>query len=117
MELKEITKSLSKHRVFLLVAFFVGILAGAGFFFMPKTYTSSGSFYVRRSADTLKFKYFAYEGYYAQQTGLSYANTVQSLFESLDVRFEALNKLNIPTDTTNLIKYSRYIRAKRSGHS
>jgi capsular polysaccharide biosynthesis protein len=115
MELREIIKILTKYKVALAISVVIGVLGGIAFYISPKTYSASGSFYIKRGADTLRFKYFAYEGYYAQQTGLSYTNTVMALFESLDIRFEALNKLNLPTDNTSLRRYSRIIKAKKVG--
>lgn len=115
MELNRIIKNLGKYKILYIVCLVLGLLGGLGFYLLPKTYISTGSFYVKRSADTLKFKYFEYEGYYAQQTGISYTNTILALFESMDIRFEALDKLNLPTDMNSLRKYSRLIRAKKAG--
>lgn len=115
MELREIAKILIKYKIALAISVVMGVMGGIAFFIAPKTYSATGSFYIKRGADTLRFKYFAYEGYYAQQTGLSYTNTVIALFESLDIRFEALNKLNLPTDNASLRKYSRIIKAKKVG--
>jgi capsular polysaccharide biosynthesis protein len=115
MELREIIKILIKYKVALVISVAIGILGGIAFFISPKIYYATGSFYIKRAVDTTRFNYFAYEGYYAQQTGLSYTNTVTALFESPDVRFEALNRLNFPTDGEGLRKYSKMIKVKKMG--
>jgi capsular polysaccharide biosynthesis protein len=115
MELNEIVKNLRKHNKILLFAAIVGILGGYLFYLAPKPYYATGSFYVKRAVDTTKFQYFSYEGYYGQQAGLSYTNTVLALFESLDVRYEALNSINLPTDIDSLKKYSGMIKVKKTG--
>lgn len=115
MELKEIVINLNKHKLTLLASVLVGIFLGYLFYTTPKNYHAVGSFYVKRAADTTKFKYFSYDGYYAQQTGLSYTNTILALFESTDVINEALKKINLSTDINNFKKYSRMIQAKKTG--
>jgi capsular polysaccharide biosynthesis protein len=115
MELKEIVKNLKKHNKILFLSAVVGILCGYLVYLAPKPYYATGSFYIKRAVDSTKFKYFTYEGYYAQQTGLSYTNNVLALLESLDIRKEAMENLNLPTDTINLRKYSSMIRVKKSG--
>jgi capsular polysaccharide biosynthesis protein len=98
MELKQIFKNLKKYKIALLLSAVVGVLAGLVFYLAPKTYYATGSLYVTRAIDDVKFKYFAYEGYYAQQTGVSHTNNVLSLIDSLDTR-----------------KYATMIKAKKSG--
>lgn len=115
MEFQEIIKTYQKHKIEIFLSLLVGAGLGAAYFISPKSYQATGSLYIKRSVDTLKFKYFAYEGYYAQQTGLAYTNTVMTLIQSPDIRFEALNKLNLPTDTFSLRKYARLITARKTG--
>jgi capsular polysaccharide biosynthesis protein len=115
MELKQIIKNLKKYKIALLLSAVVGVLAGLVFYLAPKTYYATGSLYVTRAIDDVKFKYFAYEGYYAQQTGVSHTNNVLSLIDSLDTRNESLRKLNLPVDTNSLRKYATMIKAKKSG--
>ena len=115
MEIKEIVKNLSKHSQVLILSSVAGVLLGYLFYLGPKPYYATGSFYIKRSVDTTRFNYFAYEGYYGQQTGLSYTNTVLALFESLDIRYKALTNINLPTDINNLRKYSGMITVKKAG--
>jgi len=115
MELKQVLKNLKKYKIALLLSAVVGVLAGLVFYLAPKTYYATGSLYVTRAIDDVKFKYFAYEGYYAQQTGASHTNNVLALIESLDIRSEALKKLSIPVNTSNLRKYSSMIKVRRTG--
>lgn len=115
MELKEIVKTLRKYNRTLAASAVAGLLLGYLGYLAPKPYYATGSFYIKRSVDTTRFNYFAYEGYYGQQAGLSYTNTVMALFESLDIRYMALTNINLPTDIYNLRKYSEMIKVKKTG--
>lgn len=117
MELKDIIKKLKKYRIFVAVAALVGIILGYAYFLIPHTYTASGSFYINRAVQIQKENngYFTYEGYYSQQTALSYTNTVVALLESYDVRSESLKNLNIQVNEASLRKYGRLIKVKKMG--
>ncbi len=108
-------KNLRKHSKILILSAVGGILLGYLLYLVPKPCYATGSFFIKRSVDNTRLTYFAYEGYYGQQTGLSYTNTVLALFESLDIRYEALANINLPTDINNFRKYSAMIKVKKTG--
>jgi capsular polysaccharide biosynthesis protein len=113
MELKDLFKVIKKHKNVLLSFAVLGVILGALVYSLPTKYISTGSLYIKRAADT-STNFFTYEGYYSQQTALSYTSTVVGLLESVDIQSKALNKLNIPVDETTLRKYARYIKVKKS---
>jgi capsular polysaccharide biosynthesis protein len=115
MELRNIVKNLSKYKIFLAVSVIIGMLLGMFYYSLPKTYTATGSFYVKRSVDTLRLSYFSYEGYYGQQTAQAYTNTAIALFESLDTRFESLSRVGLSTNIVNLKKFSKVIKVTKAG--
>lgn len=91
------------------------ILFGVAFFyFFPKTYKTAGSFYVTRGVDLVERSDFRYEGYYAQQAGTNYAETLIGLLESVDVRRNALANLEIPVTESTLREAARNIKAKKA---
>jgi capsular polysaccharide biosynthesis protein len=114
MEIKEITKKLAKYRSQIIIFIILGAVLGVGIYFLPPKYISSGSFYIKRSISGEK-NYFTYEGYYGQQTALSYTNSVIALAESLDIKRLVLDKLKIEVNEESLRKLSRMIRVKKTG--
>ena len=115
MELRNLIKKLNAHRLLLLAFFFVGGVLGATYFSLPGNYTATGSLFVKRAVDLTRFNYFAYEGYYGQQTALSYTNTLVAMMESIDLRKNSLDRLGIQVNEQSLIKYSRQIKVKKAG--
>jgi capsular polysaccharide biosynthesis protein len=114
MEIKEIVKKLAKFKVQIVISIILGALLGVATYFLPPKYISSGSFYIKRSISGEK-NYFTYEGYYGQQTALSYTNSVTALAESLDIKRLVLDKLNIDVNEESLRKLSRMIKIKKTG--
>jgi len=114
MEVKEIFKIINKHRKAIYTYAILGAMIGVLIYFLPSKYISTGSFYIKRATDVNK-DFFTYEGYYGQQTTLSYTNTVVGLLESVDLQSKALSTLNIPIDEISLRKYAKYIKVKKSG--
>lgn len=114
MEIKEITKKLAKYRSQIVIFILLGALLGVGTYFLPPKYISSGSFYIKRSISGEK-NYFTYEGYYGQQTALSYTNSVIALAESSDIKRLVLDKLKIDVNEESLRKLSRMIKVKKTG--
>lgn len=115
MELKELIDKLNKKQKYFWISALLGALLGTGYYLLPHVYTASGSFYISRSVDTTKFKYFTYEGYYAQQTALSATNTIASLMESTDVKNITLSKQDLPTDTISLRKLDSSVKVNKTG--
>ena len=114
MEIREIIKKIRKNRVLLAISSFLGLLAGFVFFILPPTYTASGSLYVTRKAED-SGTFFTYEGYYSQQSAITYTNSVVALAESSDVKKQVLESLEMPLDTTNLRKLNNSIIIKKTG--
>ena len=85
-----------------------------GYFFWPKTYTATGSFFVSRDVEKTSNEYFTFEGFYSQQSALSFTDTVIGLLESVDVRKESLLLLNITPDEAALRKLNRTIKIKKA---
>ena len=114
MELKELLRIINKHRRAIYIYVTLGVMMGVLIFFLPSKYVSTVSFYIKRAADA-NTSFFTYEGYYGQQTALSYTNTVVGLLESVDIQSKALNKLNIQVNEVSLRRYAKHIKAKKSG--
>lgn len=114
MELKDLFKLAKKHTNLLLVYATLGGIAGILIYCVPSKYIATGSFYIGRTTDNSS-NFFTYEGYYSQQTALTYANTVAALLESVDIQSKALSQLNIPVNENTLAKYARFINVKKSG--
>ncbi|RJR26944.1 hypothetical protein C4561_04165 [candidate division WWE3 bacterium] len=114
MELKDLIKKLKKEIRSLVMFVLVGTGLGLVLYNIPAKYISTGSFYIQRTTENSS-NYFTYEGYYGQQTALSYTNTVAALLESVDLRTLALAKLNVPVNEVTLRKYQRFISVNKDG--
>lgn len=114
MEIKEIMKKIRKNKVLLGLSCFLGLLAGFIFFILPPIYTASGSLYVTRKAED-SGSFFTYEGYYSQQSAITYTNSVVALAESTDVKEQVLKSLEISINTPNLRKLNKSIIIKKTG--
>jgi len=108
-------KKLIKNKAVLLLFSLLGVGSGVIYYLAPPGYSATGALYIKRSVDLSSDKYFAYEGYYGQQTALSFTNTVAGLIDSMDVRKMSLDKLNVPTTSYNFQKYSFLIKTKKLG--
>jgi capsular polysaccharide biosynthesis protein len=115
VEFKDLVKLLKSNRRTIVSYGGLFILFGVAFFyFFPKTYKTAGSFYVTRGVDLVERSDFRYEGYYAQQAGTNYAETLIGLLESVDVRRNALANLEIPVTESTLREAARNIKAKKA---
>lgn len=114
MELKEIKKILSKNKLSLTIVTFIGLILGLVLYYLPAKYISSGSFYVGREIDRSD-EFFSYEGYYAQQTAVTYTNSVISLAESLDIKKAVLDEMGIPYNNESVRTLGRALKIKKSG--
>ncbi len=108
-------KKIVKHKVLIIILILVGLVAGTAYYFLPSRYAATGTLFVKRSADASTSNYFIYEGYYSQQTALSFTSTTMALLGSIDVRSRSLTKLGLPVSESNLRKYSRLIRVSKLG--
>lgn len=107
-------KKLIKHRTNLILSLIIGALLGIIFYFLPSKYVASGSFFVNRKIDT-KSGFFTYEGYYGQQTALSYTNSILSLMESVDIKKMVLESNKIPLNSKNMNMLNRIISVRKTG--
>ena len=114
MELKKITKTIEKNKFFLITASFIGLILGIIFYFLPSKYISSGSFYVSKKTDN-SLEFFTYEGYYAQQSAITYADSVVNLAKSVDIKKDVLEKMNQPINEKNLRELNKSIKIKKAG--
>lgn len=111
MELRDVYLLAKRHfRLLVLASLFSGMLG----FFYPRTYTAVGSFFVTRTAENRSNEYFTYEGFYSQQSALSFADTVIGLMESVDMKKKALVSLNIVPDENSLRGANRRIRVRKA---
>ena len=115
MELKDILKKFKKYKTLLLVFTVVGISIGFVLGYFTEKYSAAGSFYIGRKIDPNQARFFTYEGYYGQQTALSYAKTAVELVSSPDVKKQTLEKLNIEVTDTTLREFGNLIRIKKVG--
>lgn len=115
MEVKDFFQTLKKAYKILVIAVVFGALLGTlVYIYYPNKFTSSGSFYITRTAQNSTDDLYTYDGYYSQQTALSYTSTFAGLLESVDIRKKSLEELNIPVDENSLRITSKLIRAKKS---
>lgn len=98
----------------MLFSLLFGVFLGVVFYFLPSKYVASGSFFVNRRISIEK-DLFTYEGYYGQQTALSYTNSVLSLMESVDLKKMVLESNKLPLTGKNLNILSRSINVKKTG--
>lgn len=114
MELKDLYILLKAKLHLVLISGIIFGLFGIGvYYFFPQSFIASGSFFVTRMVEDSSGNYFAYEGYYAQQTAFSHSDTVLGLFSSVNVRKNALEGLGIIVNETSLRKFNRSIRVKK----
>ncbi len=115
MELKDLLKLLDKNKrtlaIFMLTFGLLGIFS---FWVLPKRYSATGSFFVQRKVEEPSDKYFAYQGYYAQQTAINYANTFATLLVTDDIKQETLIKLKIPVTEATMRNFNRDIAVKKA---
>ena len=115
MELKDLLKKFKKYKTLLLVFTVMGISIGFVLGYFTEKYSATGSFYIGRKIDPNQSRFFTYEGYYGQQTALSYAKTAVELVSSPDVKKQTLEKLNIEVTDTTLREFGNLIRIKKVG--
>ena len=116
MEFLDLIKFIKVYFKQILAGSLVGILVGvAAYLIIPQTYNATGSFYVERSVETSNIdRFFTYEGYYSQQTAQSFTNTLLAMFESDDIKSQALEGLGQKVSEQSLRKLSKSMRIKKA---
>jgi len=114
MELKETIKLLIKNRFEITFFVLLGLIVSTVIYMLPQKYISSGTFYISRITGS-NSEFFTYEGYYGQQTALSYTNTVAALLENTDLRSKAMKNLGITIDELTLRRVQKLISIKKDG--
>ena len=116
MELKEILSFLRENVIKIGIISAVFGMIGVGLYYtLPTRYIATGSFYVQRTVETAKNDdFFTYEGYYGQQTALTFASTLVGLFESTDIKKQALEELGVQPTEENIRRFDRHVRIKRT---
>lgn len=114
MEIKDVYKKLIRHRTNLMLSLLAGALLGIIFYFLPSKYVASGSLFVNRKIGA-ENSFFTYEGYYGQQTALSYTNSILSLIESVDVKKMVLESNKMPLNSKNMNMLNRIVSVKKTG--
>ena len=116
MEVKDIVTFLKKNYLYILLTGLVFSSLGAVLYYaIPATYNATGSFFIKRDVDNSTGNYFTYEGYYSQQTALSYTNTLTGIFESEDIKSKALINLSTEVNEQSLRKLGQNMKIKKSG--
>ena len=117
MEVKDIVTFLKKNYLHILLTGLILSSACAVLYYaIPATYDATGSFFIKRGVDSNSTgDYFTYEGYYSQQTALSYTNTLTGIFESEDIKSKALMDLGTEVNEWSIRKLGRNMRIKKSG--
>lgn len=114
MELAELLIQLKRNfKLLIITSVICGLFGILLYFAIPQHYVASGSFYISRKMDSIDSGFFSYEGYYGQQTALSYTSTVLGLFESTDIKSQALKSLNIEVNNNTLRKLKRDMSVKK----
>lgn len=93
-----------------------GIVGVVLYYVIPPKYLASGTLYVERAVENGGGRYFTYEGYYNQQTAVSYTNTVLGLLDSDDIKTLALRKLGIQINEQSLRKFNSQIKTTKTGN-
>jgi len=86
----------------------LGLLAVGVSLLLPNQYTAKGLLVVARRADEPSKEVFTYEGYYAQQSAVSYTATFLSILQSP-------NNLKSADSSADLKKLERLVKAKKDG--
>lgn len=115
MELKKLINIFKKNYISLLTSLVLGLVIGLFCYYLPQEWYATGSLYITRKVNNTVEGYFSYDGYYGQQTALTYTNTVLATLESKDMLSSALKEMNINVDDKTLRKYNKNITGKKEG--
>lgn len=114
MDLKEFIKLIKKDWNFIIL-FGLGFMASGIFlyYFLPIKYMATGSFLVQRSVSKPTLNDFSYEGYYASQTSVNYAQSFSALLQSYDVRSKSLSDMGLLVNEDTLRNSGKNIKVKK----
>jgi len=115
MELKEIFDFFKANSAKLATFFVFGLFLGLVIYgILPSKYISSGTLFVGRAVSDSE-DFYAYSGFYDQQTALSFTRTVKGLLEDKNLYAEVLTELKEDVTEKNLRDLRKKIKVKNSG--
>ncbi len=116
MEFKELINLLKKNLIFLVVFAASGTVIGAAIiYYVPVKWTSSQTYIVEKRSIKDNETYFNYDGYYANQVGISYTNNLASLFDSRDIKIKTLETLQTDLIEKNIVDLNKNLKVKKLG--
>lgn len=116
MELKEFISLLKKNLVLLVILGAIGAALGATVIvYLPIKWTSSQTYIIEKRSIKDNGAYFNYDGYYANQVGISYTNNLASLFESRDIKIKTLETLQTELIEKNIVDLNKNLKVKKLG--
>lgn len=115
MELKEFFQNILKNKALLAAFIALGLIIGTIYILMPPKYYATGSFLITRRVSPEEQEFFTYEGYYGQQTALSFTKTVTALIESEDVLSKSLSNMNLSVNQNSLRNLSKKVKVTNPG--
>lgn len=111
MELKEFLEKLKVYwKLFFaipLLGSFLGLLLSS---YQPTTFNASLLLYVKRVTSPSSDKFYAYDGYYAQQASQEYTDTIVGFLKSLSILYRAAEIANFSTKTEDLEDLKKQIK-------
>jgi capsular polysaccharide biosynthesis protein len=115
MDLKELL-DFFKTNVKKIIGFFISGLLFGGIVFgiLPKKYISGGILFIGKEVEKSE-EFYAYSGYYDQQTALSFTKTIKGFLEDKNLYAEVLTDLGENVTEKNLRKLRRKIKATDAG--
>lgn len=103
MELFVYVKYIIKYWLWLAIGLMAGVAIAVGVAInTPDAYQATVSIFVQKEAAPPNANYFTYEGYYAQQTAASYAETAQQLLKNDEIVKRAAQTANLSTDVKSI---------------
>lgn len=126
MELKDYLKLLHKELELIIstAAFFaaIGVIV---YFVIPPKYVASGTFFVGRAvgnpngnsvATSTSSNSIDYEGYYASQASITYADSFSNILTSIEIQRLSLDALNKPIKEVYLRKLAKNTKVTRESN-
>lgn len=114
MDLIKILKLLKHKKKEIILISIAGGFLGFAATLLPTKYFVEQSYFVGRKVYSGS-DFFTYEGYYAQQTANSYANTALAIFDDVTIKKLTLQSLGVEINDRNLKKLMRsYDISKKS---
>lgn len=109
LELKEIISIVKQNLKLVVILTLLGGLAGFGYaHFSPSSYEAQNTLYVKREAEEPSGNFYNYDGFYAQQVGKEYTETVVGLLKTIDPYLETAEKLGSGTNPQELLSSTKF---------